>query len=250
MRVESFEIGKTDSSVQAYLHEDPMEGKRRYPALIVLPGGGYCHLSKREADPVALHYFAHAVNTFTLYYPIGEEIKKEKPVETVRALVEYLHKNAEKYEVDEKRLAIIGFSAGGHLAASYSTLYKGEGLNATILGYPVITSGPYAHSGSFDRLCHSEEEREYYSLEKRVTEGMKPTFIFHSADDASVPVENSLLYAMALSAKKVPYELHIYPSAKHGMSVCSAETASENERARAWLDSSISWLFDLWKYKE
>ena len=182
-----FTIGKACSKVTAYLHSYVCENSHEsHPALIVLPGGGYRYTSAREADPVALRYFAHAVNTFILDYPTDKDIIAEKPLETVKQLVEHLIENRKEYGIDAERMAVIGFSAGAHLAASYGTIYKGEHLKAMILGYPVISSREFGHQGSFQALCQDEEEKAYYSLEDRVDEDTLPSFIFHTSDDNNV----------------------------------------------------------------
>ena len=114
-----FTIGKACSKVTAYLHSYVCENSHEsHPALIVLPGGGYRYTSAREADPVALRYFAHAVNTFILDYPTDKDIIVEKPLETVKQIVEQLIENRKEEGIDAERMAVIGFSAGAHLAAS------------------------------------------------------------------------------------------------------------------------------------
>lgn len=253
MRKAEFTVGRLESRVTAYLVDDltPYGGLHpRHGALIVIPGGGYNHVSARESDPVALRFLAHGVNTFILHYPVEDDISRERPVDTLEALVDHLVEHAQEYGIDPDRIAIIGFSAGGHLAASYATLRRGRNISAMILGYPVITSGDKAHTGSFDMLCQSEEERRLYSLEKRVDSSCVPTFIFHSADDATVPVDNSLLFASALAENGVPFELHIYPSARHGTSVGTDEVGIRNPVFAGWFDNALRWLFDIWDYTE
>lgn len=253
MRKAEFTVGRLKSRVTAYLVDDltPYGGLHpRHGALIVIPGGGYNHVSARESDPVALRFLAHGVDTFILHYPVGADISREKPVDTLEALVNHLVEHAQEYGIDPGRIAIIGFSAGGHLAASYATLRGGRNISAMILGYPVITSGDKAHTGSFDMLCQSEEERRLYSLEKRVDSSCVPTFIFHSADDATVPVDNSLLFASALAENGVPFELHIYPSARHGTSVGTDEVGIRNPVFAGWFGNALRWLFDIWDYTE
>ena len=261
MRKAEFTVGRLESRVTAYLVDDltPYGGLHpRHGALIVIPGGGYNHVSA------------------SLHYPVGDDISREKPVDTLEALVDHLVEHAQEYGIEPGRIAIIGFSAGGHLAASYATLRGGRNIriaiigfsagghlaasyatlrggrniSAMILGYPVITSGDKAHTGSFDMLCQSEEERRLYSLEKRVDSSCVPTFIFHSADDATVPVDNSLLFASALAENGVPFELHIYPSARHGTSVGTDEVGIRNPVFAGWFDNALRWLFDIWDYTE
>ena len=246
-----FTIGKACSKVTAYLHSYVCENSHEsHPALIVLPGGGYRYTSAREADPVALRYFAHAVNTFILDYPTDKDIIVEKPLETVKQLVDHLIENRKEYGIDEGRMAVIGFSAGAHLAASYGTIYKGEHLKAMILGYPVISSREFGHQGSFQTLCRSEEAKAFYSLEDRVDEDTLPSFIFHTSDDGNVNVRNSLIFADALARHNVPFEMHIFPHGVHGLSVATKETGNRNEEFQSWVDLSIKWLFRQLEFEE
>ena len=253
MKKVEFTVGRIPSRVTAYLNEDLSaitESHASHPAIIIIPGGGYNHVSPREGDPVALRFLAHAVNTFILDYPVGDEIRKEKPLDTLCALVATIIERAEDFNVDRGRIALIGFSAGAHLAASYGTICKGKDVKAMILGYPVISSGESAHQGSFDNLCQNDEERDFYSLEKRVDSATLPSFIFHTADDATVPVENSLLFAKALAKAEVPFEMHIFPSGRHGSSLGTENVGTPNPVFASWFDMSLRWLFGIWDYRE
>lgn len=253
MTVRQIRVGRLGSRVDCLLCRDLSgicESHRAHPALIVLPGGGYNHISPREGEPVALRFLSHAVNCFILHYPVGKDIRKESPLETLSALVDEIHDRAEDYGVDRTRMAVIGFSAGGHLAASYGTIRKGLHLSAMILGYPVITSGTWAHQASFDMLCRTQEERQEYSIETRVDQSTLPSFIFTSADDRTVSVENSLLMASALSQNGVPFELHIFPSAVHGSSVGTGEVGTRNPDFARWFPLALDWLFKIWRYEE
>lgn len=254
MRKLEFNVGSLGSRVVGYVHDrvkEQCQTHSTHPALIILPGGGYWMLSSREADPVALKFFAHAINTFTLYYPILDDIRKEKPVETLKACVQYIVDHAAFLGVDTSRMAVLGFSAGGHLAASYGTICKGEHLNTMLLGYPVISSRYMGLNGkTFKNLCQSEDEVEWYSLENRVDDDTLPSFIFHTADDAHIPVENSLVFAQRLSAHHIPFELHIYPSGAHGSSVCTNEVGSHNPVEGQWVGQALAWLCRTWNYVE
>lgn len=116
-----------------------------------------------------------------------------------------------------------------------------------ILGYPVITSGEFAHRGSFINLLGDryEEDRALTSLENQVSADTPPTFLWHTWDDACVPVENSLLLATALRKNGVPTELHILPSGPHGLSLATAETGVVQEACAGWPDWAARWLWDL-----
>ena len=122
--------------------------------------------------------------------------------------------------------------------------------DGTILCYPVITGGDKAHKGSVKNFSgHNEltdEDIERFSLERHVDDTTAPAFIWHTATDTTVPVENSLMYAAALSAHKVPFELHVFPAGKHGLSLCNEFTYSQNPaslmpHAECWIDLAVKW---------
>ncbi|MBO0721235.1 MAG: prolyl oligopeptidase family serine peptidase, partial [Blastocatellia bacterium] len=138
------------------------------------------------------------------------------------------------WKIDPNRIGIMGFSAGGHVASTAGTHFDSGNPNVAdpiekmssrpdllILCYPVITmTQPFAHMGSRQNLIGKEPSQELIDLmsnEKRVTDKTPPTFFFHTADDKTVPVENSYMFAAALREAKVPYELHIYQTGKHGV---------------------------------
>lgn len=120
--------------------------------------------------------------------------------------------------------------------------------DALILGYPVITSGVYTHKGSMERLTGTCGWDDFFSLEMHVGEHVPPTFLWHTADDEIVPVQNSLLFFDALLEKKVPAELHIYPKGVHGLSLATEEV-QELEKMRVpdrhvagWFSQCLGWL--------
>ncbi|MBQ2932041.1 MAG: prolyl oligopeptidase family serine peptidase [Clostridia bacterium] len=171
-------------------------------------------------------------------------------------------------ECKPQQIAILGFSAVGHLAASISTLWNNpqifteeeieEGLHkpdATILSYPVITSGEFREPGSFAALLGedaSDELMERLSLKKQVNEKTALAFLWHTYEDNGVPVENTLLYAQALSKYKIPSEAHIYPHGAHGLSLVSDPTiwaVPKFRRKFDWLGQSVEWLIDIFEIR-
>ena len=261
MKVVKFSLGKLPFSVIGYLHDDLSkicDTSALHPALVICPGGGYRNLSPREADPVAFRFFTRGINIFILSYSIGEEIKIEKPLLQVANCVSYVKEHAIELGVDRDRVGVMGFSAGAHLAASLAVHHNSTLLSAypdakpslAILGYPVITSGEYAHVGSFNHLCQREEEREFYSLEKSVSKDTVPCYIFHTANDQDVPVENSLLFALALSKYKVPFELHIFQEGIHGISIATNAVGRVSKRIQEWTEEAFKWMSAIWKYEE
>ena len=160
---------------------------------------------------------------------------KMQPMQDLMRAIRYIRKHAEELHVDKDKIMLCGFSAGAHACGSvafhwqeFEEAERGEYAfvsakpNAVILSYPVITSGEYAHRGSFTALLGvdaSEEELEYMSLEKQVTEDMPPCFLWQTVTDELVSVQNSFLFAQALQEKKIPYAFHAFSKGKHGLSL-------------------------------
>lgn len=252
-------------TLTTYISNDEPELKMPpRPAMVVFPGGGYHFLSDREAEPIAKVFFAAGYQVFILRYSVEPNAVFPRPlVEASRAIV-HIRENAAKYNVDPARVFVVGFSAGGHLAASIGTLWHEdyakaspdmpEGLNrptGMILSYPVISSGPCAHCGSFYNLLGTktptEEQKRAYSLELHVDEHTVPVFIWHTASDTCVPVQNSLLFASALAEHKIPFEMHIFPKGPHGLALANEQTSSGNPgliypEVAQWVEEAIDWM--------
>ena len=247
-------------TLTAYLVEGKPQAPETRPAVIVIPGGGYWEVSYREAERIALFYNAAGFNAFVLDYCTAPH-KQPLPIMNVANSIKIIRENATEWNVDPEKIAVCGFSAGGHLAASISTLWNDEEIfgndkeknllhrpNATILAYPVISSGEFAHKGSFKNLIGEEENElwEKYSLENQVNADTPPAFLWHTFEDKTVPVENSLFYASALRKYDIPFELHIYPNGGHGMARVSNETywmAPKHSRKYPWMEASVEWLY-------
>ncbi|MDD6040285.1 MAG: alpha/beta hydrolase [Clostridia bacterium] len=232
------------------------------PAVVICPGGAYQFCSEREAEPIALRFVMHGFNAFVVWYrEKAEQERFPKPQQDAASAVACVRANAEKWHTDPNRIAILGFSAGGHLAGSLGVLWHRAELwqplgltpeqvkpNALVLCYPVISGGKDAHRGSFENLTGSGNpaEHERYSLEKLVTENCPPAFLWHTFEDDAVPVQNSLLMAQALAEHKVPTELHIFPHGRHGSSLCSELTGGEHiiPEAQQWPELAARFLKD------
>ncbi len=257
-----------DPTLTLYLPDNLSEIKRqdqKRPCMLILPGGGYGFVSSREAEPVALHLLPEGFNVFVLTYSIQPH-RFPTQLRQVAAAMELIHANAEPWHCDTDRIAIMGFSAGGHLAAHYTNCYdcaevravfpRSKPVQASVLCYPVITADPaHSHKGSFQNLLghypQTEEELRLFSCEKQVSDQTPPTFLWHTAADNCVPVMNSLLYAQALNAHKIPFELHIFPNGWHGLSTADVQVGDplpqELQVVKNWLPAMKTWLNTLFK---
>lgn len=238
------------------------KGRHWRGAVLICPGGGYDFCSDREAETVAYRFAGAGYACFVLRYSV---VKKRFPTSLLEcaASVKYIRENADRFDIDPNRIFVLGFSAGGHLAASMANLWSSSVLtetlgcdaemlkvNGSILCYPVILSDPeLTHEGSISNLLEHKNDpelREYVSMEKRVSDKTPPTFLWHCADDGSVPVENSLFYASSLSKHKIPFEMHIYPWGGHGLSLADRSTASGDwhivPKAAEWVGECLSWM--------
>ena len=256
------EDGK-DARLTVFLQTNLTEMNRNEqerPCILVCPGGGYAFCSQREGEPIAVNFLDEGYNVFVLNYSVAPH-KFPSAILEVAAVVDLIHKNKAEWHCDVNRIAIMGFSAGGHLAGHYSNCFDCEEVRkyfpeshpvaASVLGYPVITAKPeIAHLGSFQNLLGktelTEDEILRYSLNECVSDKTPPAFIWHTAEDTCVPVENSLLYAMALTKHKIPYELHIYPFGPHGLSTADYQTCDRVEEniqiANSWIADVKKWL--------
>ena len=234
-------------------------GKR--PCMLICPGGGYTFVSPREGEPIALHLLPEGYNVFVLNYSVHPH-RFPVQLQEVAAAMELICENGEVWNCDTDRIAIMGFSAGGHLAAHYSNAYNipevravfpdSKPVKASVLCYPVISAQPeVAHKGSFQYLTGCEyplrdEVTAKFSCEMLVTDRTPPAFLWHTAADNAVPVNNSLLYAQALANHKVPFGLHIYPEGQHGLATVDEQTNGELSPATCmaadWLPALKRWL--------
>jgi len=250
MILETIALGRARLTVYARDNSPEIDSTRRYPAVLVIPGGGYGMCSDREAEPVALPFLAAGCTAAVLRYSIAPARHPTQLHEAAAAMA-YLREHADEYH----RVFVCGFSAGGHLAAMLGCLWhetpQGELARPTgmILCYPVISSGVYAHHGSFENLTGGDTAlAEALSLEKRVDKRTAPAFIWTTADDGAVPAMNSILMAQALAEKEIPYALHIFPQGAHGLSMAEELTAPTgcaakvNGQVSQWFPLAIEWI--------
>ena len=250
------------------------------PLVLVCPGGGYHFTSEREAEIIALQFNAMGYHSAVLNYSCA-------PAQFPTALLElsksvaYLRAHAKERCIDPDRIAVLGFSAGGHLAASLGVFWNTEWFakireestaqaepqtlaaataaltpaqikpNRIILAYPVITSGEYAHRDSFDNLLGDARRAdsawlEKMSLEKQDLSDFPPAFIWHTSYDGSVPIENSLFLVAALAKNRKPVEYHVFPGNVHGIGLADWRTRSlerpMDTPAQQWIGLVHTWL--------
>lgn len=252
----------SNKCLECYLHEpsEAMPSRKVRPGILIFPGGGYEYCSDRENEPVASVFFAKGFQVFVLKYSVMEEAKEMQPLKDAASAMLAIRENAQAWNVFSNKIAVCGFSAGGHLAGSIGVLAKRPELleqlnttteailpNALILSYPVISSGEFAHRGSFKNLTgsdHDDEVSQSYSLEKYVDAMTPPTFIWHAVDDGAVPVENAIMFIQALRKHGVPFECHLFEKGGHGMSVCSKEVDCVNPHCAHWIPLCTEWLCD------
>lgn len=224
----------------SYLHED--ETPRA--CMIVVPGGGYRFVSPAEGEPVAKKFFDCGYQTFVCTYtvnPTDAVPLLEQPARDLARAIRFIRKHAGFFHVIPDRIVLCGFSAGGHVCGSLCVHHEDlkednpefAGISARpdagILCYPVITTGKYAHRDSFQALLGkraSKEDLRYWSLELQVTKDTPPCFLWQTATDETVPVENSCLMAKALKENGVPFAHHVFSQGCHGLSLADADYAA------------------------
>lgn len=249
--------------LQARTDEPPFVVSAPRPALLILPGGAYWGCSPREGEPIAMSFADLGIQCFVLEYSTAPDYRWPQALLEVCAALELIRQNSERWHIDPGKLLICGFSAGGHLAASFCTLRRhpdiarhiaAPDIAGAMLCYPVITARPeLRHTGSIQALTGQEipspESIEKFSLERHVQKGLTPpTFLWHTAADDLVPVENSLLYAAALSKEKIPFALHIFPQGCHGLATADHRTVEKsglNAQAAQWTHIAKVWLKEL-----
>ena len=247
-------LGAEAKDIPTLTRYAPGEGKAKGATMLVLPGGGYGHLAEHEGKGYAEWFAAQGVTAYVLKYRLGPAGYRHPAMlnDAARAL-RTLRARAHAEGLDPARVGVIGSSAGGHLAATLLTHFDAGNADATdpieressrpdlgILCYPVISMGEFTHKGSRRNLLGENPPEDLVRLlsnELQVTARTPPTFIWHTAEDQTVPVENALLFASALRRAGVPFALHIYEKGKHGLGLPSA-----GKGAPTWDEACLAWL--------
>ncbi|MEW6356852.1 MAG: alpha/beta hydrolase [Planctomycetota bacterium] len=222
-------------------------------AVLICPGGGYGGRARHEGIVIAERFNQAGLHAFVVHYRVAPN-RHPAPLRDASRAMRMIRHRAEEWRVKPDHIAVLGFSAGGHLAGSLGVLHADPDASpaeddlrqisnrpdAMILCYAVITGGEFGHKGSFNNLLGpdaTESVRRKMSLELHVTEATPPTFLWHTAEDPGVKVENSLIFAEALSRREVPFELHVYPKGRHGLGL-----APEYPHVATWMDLCCEWL--------
>ena len=246
--------------LKCYIPEDNPElvPQTLRPSILIFPGGAYKYTSEREAEPIALSYLGKGFNAFVLYYAVEPA---KYPCALVQAMASVaLIRNKGKEWLCNGQVCVMGFSAGGHLAACASnpdpSLVAKYGFgdvrpNAAVLAYAVISSSPeHTHGGSFEALCNNKEEWDALSAEKLVSDKTPPTFLWMTSEDPLVPVTNCFVYATELYRHGVKFEMHIFPNGCHGLACCNVTTAGVHDffysqYCERWIDMSFQWFKEI-----
>lgn len=246
--------------IQVFL---PSKANATGQAVVICPGGGYGVLAYDwEGLDIAKWLNSHGIAGIVLKYrlPSGESQTEPHmvPLTDAKRALRLVRSHAEEWNISPEKIGIMGFSAGGHLASTLATHFDAGNDQSTdsieklssrpdfaILGYPVVSfDTSFTHSGSRNNLIGQNPDSkwvEYFSNEKQVTEETPPTFLFHSQDDEGVPVRHSLEFFQALTAHKVPAEMHVYPTGGHGFSLSINKEGTQ----KGWTESCIKWLGEL-----
>ena len=258
MRHEVITLPETGIELETYLTDNrAVEPGRRKPLALIFPGGAYAFRSDREAEPVALRLQSLGIQSVVVRYSVAPA-RYPKALQEAAEAVAYARAHAEEWLCDAHKIAVLGFSAGGHAAAhiglKWHMMPQGEACrpDAMILAYPVITSGKYAHKWSIENLLGEDYDRlkDEMSLERYVRPDTPPTFLFHTREDESVPPENSLLLAQELCRNGVAFELHIWQHGGHGMSLSNDQVYPPQEKnirpeCQEWIDMAARWLREI-----
>lgn len=262
----TIDIEGNEAKLTLYILDESKElYYEKRPIIIVCPGGGYLTVSDREAEPIAIKLNSMGYHAAVLRYSVNP-VRYPVALLQLGKAVSYLYENAERYNIIKEKIAVMGFSAGGHLAASYSIKWNenwvAEKLGVSskelrpdrmILGYPVITSGKFAHKESFTYLLGDkyDELKDELSIEKNINKDTPPCFVWHTKTDNTVPYENTLMLIDSLKEKNIPVESHIFNKGDHGLSLANKVTMNKNkwgieETVQVWVQYLENWLDKWW----
>ena len=250
-------LGQAPADVPTITPYLPAADKATGAALLICPGGGYAHLSPHEGDGYARFFSANGIAAFVLAYRLGANgYHYPAMFLDVSRAMRYVRAHAGDWSVDPHRIGIVGSSAGGHLASTLLTHFdsgkpgdpdpierESDRPDLGILCYPVITMGADTHGGSKTNLLGPNPDPALVTLlsnELQVTAATPPCFLFHTWEDKTVKVENTLAFAAALRAHGVPFDLHIYEHGGHGMGL--GGPWDQPDKLHPWTRDCLYWL--------
>ena len=254
-------LGKADKDIPTLTAFLPDPEKATGAAVVICPGGGYGGLAAHEGKDYALWLSHEGITAFVLKYRLAPAYHHPIMLQDAARAIRLVRANAVVWKLDPKRIGIVGSSAGGHLASTLLTHFDAGKSDATdpieressrpdlgILCYPVITMGDKTHGGSKKNLLGNDPSPDMIKLlsnELQVTTNTPPCFLFHTVEDAAVPVENSLEFAAALRRAGVPFDLHIYQKGKHGSGLGGVPYSTyDPAKLHPWTRDCIFWLKD------
>ncbi len=256
-------VGILTCYVQELLTE--VYSERKYPAILVIAGGGYSMTSQREKEPIAMKYLSNGYSAFVLNYSVAP-LRFPTAFKEAAMAMAYIRDNSKNLNVNKNMVCALGCSAGGHLLGTISTMFKRSELDflgdkksyvrpdASIFMYPVVSGVDKPHIGSFEKLLGDgyEEKLNDFSIDKNVDKDCPPAFIVSTVADVAVPCKNSLLLASAYEKYGVPFELHIFEKGRHGLSTAERITFNSNDWDNVesttstnfykWVEMSLNWL--------
>jgi acetyl esterase/lipase len=247
-------VGKDAADVPTLTAYLPKPELATGAAVVICPGGGYQGLADHEGRPVAEWLNGLGVAGFVLKYRLGPRYHHPAMLQDAGRAIRTVRARADEWHVDPKRVAILGFSAGGHLASTAGTHFDAGRPDADdpierqssrpdrmILVYPVIgLAAPYAHAGSRRNLlgdAPAKELVESLSNETQVTAQTPPAFLVHTNEDRGVPAENSLMFVLAMRKAGVPVEFHLFEKGRHGLGLGTSDPGFG-----AWPGLCATWL--------
>lgn len=240
----------------------PPKDKATGASVVICPGGGYGFLAtEHEGKQVAEWLNSIGVAGIMVKYRLAPKYKHPAPLEDAQRAIRTVRAKAKEWGLDPKRVAVLGFSAGGHLASTVATHFDSGKADAkdpidressrpdlAILVYPVVSfTAPFTHAGSAKNLLGDNPPKDLLnslSNETQVTKDTPPTFLAHTMADTAVPPENSMAFAMALSKAKVPFELHVFEKGQHGLGLGSGWKGriAPEPSFEAWPKLCATWL--------
>jgi len=254
--------GETEAVLHTYISSEKNESAPKRQAVVVFPGGAYGGLAWHEGEPVAKKFLAEGLNAFVLDYTLKEKALFPRPLLDASLAVAHVRSHAEEYNIDPDKIFVLGFSAGGHLAASLGTLWHKDiakfsddmpyGINkpnGMLLCYPALMPYDGHLEGMFARIWGSinpsEEYLDEYDVIRNVGENTPEAYIWHTSDDECVPVQCSLILADKMISNKILVRMHIYQHGRHGLGLGNNEGSGgegDFKDISGWIDEAVHWI--------